>query len=162
MADDEERYIEVDGRRWRRADPAIPDALESELVSELMSARRAVKAANGDEDDDALAAARERVHDAKLALGERGPPWWEAPDEESLQQRLAAAMRALLRKRGQRKTICPSDAARVAGGEQWRDVMERARDVAWQLADEGWLEVVQDGEPVTQPADGPVRLRRKA
>ena len=50
---DGERYIEIDGRRWRRADPAIPPALKKALVSELMSARRAVKAAMADDDDDA-------------------------------------------------------------------------------------------------------------
>ena len=44
-----------------------------------MSARRAVRDAP---DDVALAAARARVDAAKIALGERGPPWWTdgAPD----------------------------------------------------------------------------------
>jgi hypothetical protein len=159
MADD--RYIEIDGRRWRRADPAIPEALKAELVSELMAARRAVKAARNVNDDDALSAARARVHDAKLALGERGCPWWESPDEDALRVRLGAAIRALLQKRGSDKTMCPSDAARIAGGENWRELMDLARDVAWQLEGEGWLDVVRKGTRVERAAKGPVRLRKR-
>ena len=66
------RYIVVRGRLWRRANPFLPEARRAELVSELMSARRAVKAALGSADAGALAAARRRVDDAKVALGERG------------------------------------------------------------------------------------------
>lgn len=160
MAD--ERYIEIEGRRWRRADPSIPEALKAELVSELMSARRAVKAAKDDADDDALARARARVHDAKLALAERGHPWWESGDKDARRKRIAAAIRTLLRKRDRGKTICPSDAARVVGGEDWRDFMEPTRAVARVLADDGWLEIVQNGKPVADPGRGPIRLRRRA
>lgn len=156
-----ERYIEADGRRWRRADPAIPESLKTELVSELMAARRAVREARGDVDEAALAVARARVHDAKIALGERGHPWWEPPHEDALRERLAAAIRTLLRKRDVGKTICPSDAARVAGGGSWREIMPLSRDVAWQLADGGWLEVVSRGKPVDPPVSGPVRLRKR-
>ena len=50
------------------------------MVRELMSARRTVR----DAKDDPLAvrAARRRVNEAKIALGERGPVWWDdkAPD----------------------------------------------------------------------------------
>ena len=44
-----------------------------------MGARRAVKHAA---DEAERGDARERVHAAKVALGERGPPWWDdgAPD----------------------------------------------------------------------------------
>ncbi len=156
------RYIEVKGRRWRRSDPAIPESLKAELVGELMSARRAVKAAKADGDESTLAVARARVHDAKLALGERGHPWWEPADEDALRQRLAAAIRTLLRKRDDGKTICPSDAARVAGGQSWREIMPLSREVAWQLADDGWLEVVSRGKPVERSAGGPIRLRKRA
>ncbi|HEY9445901.1 MAG TPA: hypothetical protein VIQ62_02400 [Burkholderiales bacterium] len=41
-----------------------------------MTARRAVRAATRSGDADRLSAAREAVHTAKVALGERGPPWW--------------------------------------------------------------------------------------
>ena len=71
------RYIVVDGRKWRATDPSIPEERHNELVSELMSARRAVGAAKRASDSEAEAAARKRVHAAKVALGERGEAWWE-------------------------------------------------------------------------------------
>ena len=37
--------VVITGRRWRATDPAIPESFRQELVDELMSARRAVKAA---------------------------------------------------------------------------------------------------------------------
>ena len=76
------RYILVRGRLWRHADPSLPDATRAALVSALMAARRAVAAALKADDAPALAAARAAVHEAKVALGERGPVWWQdgAPD----------------------------------------------------------------------------------
>ena len=56
------------------------------------------------------------MQDAKVALGERGEPWWEPASEAGRAERLAAAMRALLWHRDPDKTICPSDAARAVGG----------------------------------------------
>ena len=52
------------------------------LVDELMSARRAVRDALDAKDAAAEKTARARVHQAKVALGERGPVWWDdgAPD----------------------------------------------------------------------------------
>lgn len=77
------RYVIVDGRRWRATDPSIPEERRQELVNELMDARRAVGAAKRATDPDAEAAARRRVHAAKVALGERGPKWWETSGPES-------------------------------------------------------------------------------
>jgi hypothetical protein len=47
-----------------------------------MAARREVGAALREADVMAERAARARVHEAKVALGERGPVWWSdgAPD----------------------------------------------------------------------------------
>ena len=73
------RYIVVDGRRWRTTDPGIPEERRAELVKELMSARSAVGWAKRRNDAEAEKAARARVHAAKVALGERGAPWWEEP-----------------------------------------------------------------------------------
>jgi phage/plasmid primase-like uncharacterized protein len=42
-----------------------------------MAARRDVGTARRSGDPDAERAARERVNEAKLGLGERGPVWWE-------------------------------------------------------------------------------------
>lgn len=150
----------VDGRRWRASDPAIPEALRAELVAELMAARRAVRDAAGDEA--ATSAARARVQDAKVALGERGRPWWEPPAPEADRARLEAAVRALLRKRAP-STICPSDAARVAGGVRWRALLPVARRVALDWHAAGLVEVRQRGRAVdaaTAPSDvtGPIRI----
>lgn len=160
MADGEDdHHFVVDGRRWRATDPAIPEKLKAELVAELMSARRAVRDAKGEET--AVKAARARVHDAKVALGERGEPWWEPPSSTGRQDRLAATIRTLLRHRDADKTICPSDAARAMGGEAWRDVMDAARDAARELAASGLIEVRQRGVKVElDEVKGPIRLAR--
>jgi hypothetical protein len=70
-------YVIIDGRRWRATDPSIPEERRRDLVAELMAARRAVGAAKREDDGEAEKAARARVHAAKVALGERGEPWWE-------------------------------------------------------------------------------------
>ena len=153
------RFLVVDGRRWRATDPRIPDRLRTELVAELMAARRAVRDARGE--PEATARGRARVQDAKVALGERGEAWWEPPSEDALRERLGAAMRTLLRRRRPESTICPSDAARVAGGEDWRAVMDLAREVAAALAADGLVEVRQRGvrvDPAT--ATGALRIAR--
>jgi Protein of unknown function (DUF3253) len=146
------RYIVVDGRRWRATDPAIPEALRKELVAELMAARRDVRVDPAN--------ARPRVGDAKVALGERGDPWWQ-PSPAGQRTRLEAAIRTLLRHRSPTATICPSDAARVAGGTAWRDLMDLARSVAAELAQRGIVVVRQHGVDVDiATATGPVRLAR--
>jgi hypothetical protein len=70
----DKRYFVVRGRLWRTSNPALDPAEREALVSDLMSARRAVRDAG--DDPDALRAARQRVDGAKRALGERGPVWW--------------------------------------------------------------------------------------
>lgn len=76
------RYIVVEGRLWRKSDPSLDDATRAALVASLMTARRAVREAIQDQDEAAEKRARADVHAAKVALGERGPVWWEdgAPD----------------------------------------------------------------------------------
>ncbi|WP_245228158.1 hypothetical protein [Xanthomonas bromi] len=70
------RYLIVRGRLWRTANPHLRDDVRAGLVSALMDARRAVKAARRDDDAGRLAAARAAVDRAKTALGERGLVWW--------------------------------------------------------------------------------------
>ncbi len=76
------RYIVVRGRLWRRANPALTEDERQRLVGQLMAARRAVAAAKRAGDADAEAQAHAAVDAAKVALGERGPVWWDdgAPD----------------------------------------------------------------------------------
>ena len=137
--------------------------LRNELVDELMSARRAVAAAKRADDADRLRLARQRVHAAKVALGERGTPWWDEPDDESLRARAEAAIDALARHRFPDRTICPSDAARVIGGPGWRRHMDLVRSVAADMAARQLIDVLQRGEVVTgRDWRGPVRLRSRA
>jgi len=68
------RYVVIDGRRWRATDPAIPEDRRAELTKALMAWRREVRRAKGTPDEQA---ARDGVQAAKVALGERGTPWWE-------------------------------------------------------------------------------------
>ncbi|MEU8241277.1 hypothetical protein AB0C07_23780 [Actinoplanes missouriensis] len=74
------RYIVVNGRRWRATDPAIPEDAAAELRRALMAARRDVGAALRAGRDPAPA--RARVQAAKVALGERGTPWWEQTEDQ--------------------------------------------------------------------------------
>lgn len=80
---------------------------------------------------------------------------------------MSSALRdAILRladERGPAKTICPSDAARAIGGEQWRDLMDEARETARELANEGRVDITQKGEAIDPNAQwrGPIRIRIK-
>ena len=77
------RYFVSKSRLWRCTDPDLPEPERRALVKALMQARLAVRDALRAEDEDAERAARAKVHEAKVALGERGPVWWsdDAPDE---------------------------------------------------------------------------------
>jgi hypothetical protein len=67
---------------WRASNPALPEAERQRLVDRLMDARRAVAAAKRAQDAAGERTARAQVDAAKIALGERGPVWWNdgAPD----------------------------------------------------------------------------------
>ena len=76
------RYFVVRGRLWRMANPSLAPLERQALVTQLMTARRAVRSARDSNDADAETAAHAAVDAAKQALGERGPIWWDdgAPD----------------------------------------------------------------------------------
>ena len=69
-------HVVINGRKWRATDPLIPDDRRSELQSILMAWRRDVKRTKGAPES------RAGVQAAKVALGERGTPWWEQSDDE--------------------------------------------------------------------------------
>ena len=72
------------------------------------------------------------------------------------------AIEALLDRRAEGRTICPSEAARVLA-DDWRPLMQPVRDTAFAMADAGRLEITQRGEVVDgRTARGAVRLRRPA
>lgn len=70
-------HVIIDGRKWRATNPHLSETERQELVNELMSARRDVGRALKLGDKEAEQTARNRVHAAKVGLGERGPKWWE-------------------------------------------------------------------------------------
>lgn len=75
-------FIVIEGRRWRASDPEIPAAIAADLRKGLMAARRAVGAAVRRQDAEGEREARRQVQRYKVALGERGAPWWEQTHEE--------------------------------------------------------------------------------
>ena len=80
----DDRYIvhvgKLGPRLWRATDPNLSPDRRQKLTSDLMQARRAVRAARRRPEQ--LENARARVDAAKRALGERGEVWWSdgAPD----------------------------------------------------------------------------------
>lgn len=88
---DEEKWLVVDGRRWRRTDPLIPERELARLKSHLGRGRAGVRTAATDGE---LAATRHRTQVAKVGLGERGTPWWEQSDAER-RERWEAALAEL-------------------------------------------------------------------
>lgn len=86
------RWLVVDGRRWRREDPHLPDEAAARLRSHLGRARAAVRTARREGRQERVRAARDRVGLAKTGLGERGTPWWEqTPAEREARWRRALA-----------------------------------------------------------------------
>lgn len=80
------RYFVAKNRLWRCTDPRLSHEEKHLYVNALMKARRSVRTAQQQGDDTALRQARQAVQEAKEALGERGPVWWQdgAPDEGGL------------------------------------------------------------------------------
>jgi hypothetical protein len=74
------RYIVVRGRLWRASNPDLPEGRRSDLVFDLMKARRAMRGTEAGSKQ--RQAAKAAVEAAKQGLGERGPVWWSdgAPD----------------------------------------------------------------------------------
>jgi len=83
---DDERWLIIRGRRWRRTDPVLPADLTERLSSHLGRGRSGVRAAKQRDDGDAIADARRRVDLAKHGLGERGPKWWEEQPSDRIRR----------------------------------------------------------------------------
>ncbi|WGL51381.1 hypothetical protein P5P86_15610 [Nocardioides sp. BP30] len=83
-------HVVIDGRKWRATDPEIPAQRRDELTRVLMAWRREVRRTKGTA---AEGAARRGVQAAKVALGERGTPWWEQSRAER-QERWSAPVPA--------------------------------------------------------------------
>ena len=61
--------------------------------------------------------------------------------------------------RGPEKTICPSEAARLIGGSEWRRAMPTVRAVVAELVKEQRILATQQGRPVDPlEVHGPIRI----
>jgi len=79
-----------------------------------------------------------------------------SPTDEALER----SVLALLGARAADATICPSEAARAVGGDDWRHLMEPARSAARRLVATGDVEITQGGHVVDpSTAKGPIRVR---
>jgi hypothetical protein len=83
---DDDRWLVVRGRRWRRQDPDLPDDVAERLRSHLGRGRSATRVARDTGDAEAERVARRRTDLAKHGLGERGTPWWEQDAGERRQR----------------------------------------------------------------------------
>jgi hypothetical protein len=88
----------------------------------------------------------------------------ESPADDStadVDLRLERMILELLDRRAPTSTICPSDAARAIGDDDWRGLMDASRSAAGRLVARGEVEITQHGEPVElATARGPIRIRR--
>jgi hypothetical protein len=82
----------------------------------------------------------------------------------NLDTQLEVAILALLHNKPKSTTICPSEAARLVGGEDetiWRSLMEPARAAARRLVTQDLIVITQGGRVVDpSTARGAIRLRK--
>ncbi|MBG6180816.1 2-polyprenylphenol hydroxylase [Arthrobacter sp. CAN_A1] len=117
---DDDRFFLHEGRKWRRADPTLPDDVAKQLLSQLGRARSAVNKYRKAKQEPKVKDARRRVQIAKEGLGERGTPWWEQSPAER-QKRWEKAIKALddLRTSDEPATdAAPKDAAAKDSGRE--------------------------------------------
>jgi Protein of unknown function (DUF3253) len=70
--------------------------------------------------------------------------------------RLRSAILALAQHRGPNSSICPSDAARAVGGDDWQELTAQSRSIAFALARDGDVEspsAVRSSIPISRHAD---------
>lgn len=79
---DDERFFVHGRRRWRRADPSLPEDIKARLMSHLGRGRSGVRNSARGDDGAALPRARRTVQLAKEGLGERGTAWWDQTEDE--------------------------------------------------------------------------------
>jgi len=80
---------------------------------------------------------------------------------KAIDQQLSTAILDLLAARARNATICPSEAAKAVGGDDWEELMEPARCAARRLVVTGEVEITQGGRVVDpSTAKGPIRLRK--
>lgn len=97
----------------------------------------------------------------------------QSVDIMSPQDAIKEHLNCLLSSRDYPKTICPSEVARAlssdeleaVGAKQWRDIMPMIREIAWEMRDQGAIDILQRGQVLDHnvgiaDVKGPIRLRR--
>lgn len=80
---------------------------------------------------------------------------------QAVDQQLSTVILDLLAARARNATICPSEAAKAVGGDDWEELMEPARCAARRLVVTGEVQITQGGRVVDpSTAKGPIRLRK--
>ena len=78
----------------------------------------------------------------------------------SVDRELETTILSLLSDRPRSASICPSEAARAVGGDDWRPLLEPARAAARRLHGEGRAVITRGGRPADpSTAKGPIRVR---
>lgn len=78
----------------------------------------------------------------------------------AVDRELERSILELLASRPRGGSICPSEAARAVGGDDWQVLMEAARAAARRLVADGEVEITQRGRVVDpSTARGPIRIR---
>ncbi|MFP8487614.1 DUF3253 domain-containing protein [Gracilimonas sp. Q87] len=63
------------------------------------------------------------------------------------------------KKRGSKKSVCPSEVTRDLFSDVWRDHLDEVKDVAGKMQNENMIRITQNGKDITiDKAKGPVRL----
>ncbi len=84
------------------------------------------------------------------------------PSDSRVDAQLEQALRGLLARVREGGTVCPSEAARAISQDNWRPLMEPARQAAGRLVASGEAEITQGGKVVDPAtAKGPIRVRPK-
>jgi hypothetical protein len=80
----------------------------------------------------------------------------------SPRDRLRAAIVALASARGPASSTCPSDAARAVA-DDWRPLLDEARELARELAESGEVRLTQRGRRLDPGGgwSGPIRISRR-
>ena len=103
----------------------------------------------------------QRRRDEAQAPGGKAGGIADGKPADMIDKQLEASILELLKARAATSTICPSDAARAVGDENWRELMEPARRAARRLVDSGEVQITQGGSVVDpSTAKGPIRIRK--
>ena len=79
-----------------------------------------------------------------------------------LEQSIKQCILQLAELRGQEKSLCPSEVARIVSPDDWRELMPKVRDVAYALVNQGVVKITQKGKDVSrQSVKGAIRISLK-